>query len=261
MHHSDLTTAVLFGSGNVATHLGRVLAASGINWLQVYSRNLHNAGTLASQLSAQPIDDPSLADTSADLWLIAVSDDAIAPLAGLLPSFKGIVAHTAGSVSMDVLSKFIHAGVLYPVQTFSKETKPDPANIPLLIEGSDKETTQRLMALAGFISDQVLEAGSRQRELLHLTAVLSCNFVNHLYAISSSILEQEALSFDLLRPLIEETTRKALSMPPYLAQTGPAVRNDRIVLSKHLEMLASNSHYKAIYKAITDHILKFYGHI
>lgn len=260
MNHSNISTAVLFGSGNVGTHLGRALAASGVKWLQVFSKTMENAAVLAHRLGAEPITEVEKADQKADLWLIAVSDEAIAPLVERLPPFRGIVAHTAGSISLEVLSKFNFSGVFYPFQTFSKEVKLNPVEIPVLIEGSDGETKQRLLFLARLISAQVIEASSKQRVWLHLTGVFSSNFANHLYALSEELLSRQNLPFNLLAPLIQETTRKALSMPPASAQTGPAVRNDRVILTKHLQMLSEDEKLQEIYRVLSNHILAFHGH-
>ncbi len=253
-------TAVLLGAGNVATHLGLALEAAGIKWLQVFSRTPENAGILARKLNAEPITEVARANVKADLWLISVRDEAMAPLIAGLPSFNGLVAHTSGSVSLEVLAQFPFHGVFYPFQTFSKSVELKSAEFPILVEGSDPKTTQSLLSLAGAVSGNVKEATSKSRAMLHLAAVFSCNFVNHLYALSSQLLEDQSLSFDLLKPLIEETTRKALSMPPRLAQTGPAVRNDRAVVSRHLEMLVGNPPLQEIYRQLSESIFSLYGH-
>jgi predicted short-subunit dehydrogenase-like oxidoreductase (DUF2520 family) len=260
MNPTKNLTAVLLGAGNVGTHLGQALDAAGVKWLQVFSRTPENAGTLARKLKAEPITDVARANVNADLWLISVRDEAMAPLIAGLPSFNGLVAHTSGSVSREVLARFPSHGVFYPFQTFSKSVELKSAEFPMLVEGSDPETTQSLLSLAGAISGNVKEATSKSRASLHLAAVFSCNFVNHLYALSSQLLEDQLLSFELLRPLIEETTRKALSMPPRLAQTGPAVRNDRAIVSRHLEMLAENPPLQEIYRHLSESILSLYGH-
>ena len=65
------------------------------------------------------------------------------------------------------------------------------------------------------------------------------------------------LPFDILRPLIQETFDKIQDLPPYDAQTGPALRNDEKTIETHLQML--NEDRQIIYKALTDSIQKTHG--
>ncbi|SFD86560.1 Rossmann-like and DUF2520 domain-containing protein [Thermophagus xiamenensis] len=254
-----ISSVVIFGSGNVATHLAKAFSSNGISIRQIYSRNYQHARALASQFNeTKAIEHPQQADTGADLWLIAVVDDAIKEIVSALPPFNGIVTHTAGSISMDVLSRFPHHGVFYPFQTLSKERKIDYNSLPLLIEGSDNVTTQKLLKLARTVSPIVSEADSGTRGILHIAAVFSCNFVNHLYTLSADLLANNGLSFDFLTPLIQETTRKILTMPPQKAQTGPAIRNDKTVMNKHLEQLKDNPTLKKIYQLMSENIIHYH---
>lgn len=254
----NITSVVLLGTGNVGTHLAKALTESGIEIRQIYSRSQENAEELALPKHIQAISDLKEADDTVDLWLISVSDDAIPEIAHSLPDFDGIVAHTAGSIPMEVLSRFKKSGVFYPFQTLSKERKIDYNDVPFLIEGSDEETTQKLLRLAGILSAKVSRADSSLRATLHIAAVLSCNFVNHLYSLSADLLESGGLSFKYLTPLIKETTQKILYMSPREAQTGPAIRNDKDVMEKHLERLENNPSLREIYRLLSNDILKYH---
>ena len=90
---------------------------------------------------------------------------------------------------------------------------------------------------------------------MHVAAVFACNFVNHCYDIASQILEKEGISFDVLLPLIEETTKKISEITPHEAQTGPARRGDSDVMNAHLQQIDSASMkdiYTLLSKSITD---------
>jgi pyrroline-5-carboxylate reductase len=69
---------VIMGSGNVATVLGRKFKAAGHRILQVYSRNAAAASELAYRLGSESTNYKSTINRSADVYLVAVSDDAIA---------------------------------------------------------------------------------------------------------------------------------------------------------------------------------------
>jgi predicted short-subunit dehydrogenase-like oxidoreductase (DUF2520 family) len=243
----------LLGSGNVATHFGEALRAAGAEIQQVYSRKLVHARALAKQLDAKATDKlASVAD--ADVYLIAVKDDA---LPGIVKRFKkqnGIVLHTSGGLSLDVLAQFPNRGVLYPLQTLSKSRKIDLADVPLCIEAGDHITLASLDEIAGAMSDHVYHLSSAQRQAAHLSAVFACNFTNQLYAIAEELLKEQKLPFDLLRPLILETAAKVQQLSPAAAQTGPALRNDRTVMEKHLALLKGHPELKKIYRKLSKRI-------
>lgn len=97
-----------------------------------------------------------------------------------------------------------------------------------------------------------------QRQYLHLTAVFTCNFVNHLFAQGKEIADEQNIPFEYFLPLITETTEKIYTMSPRLAQTGPAVRNDTDILKLH-ENLITNNLQKEIYTIMNASIQKMYG--
>ena len=69
---------VIIGSGNVATVLGRKFKTAGHSIVQIYSRNARAASELAYEWDTESTNYISLINRNADLYLVAVSDDAIA---------------------------------------------------------------------------------------------------------------------------------------------------------------------------------------
>ncbi|MEC3878269.1 Rossmann-like and DUF2520 domain-containing protein [Parapedobacter sp. 10938] len=247
---------VLLGSGNVATHLGDALVQAGHRITQVYSPTEAHAQALADPLGAAAINHPTAIDVQADIYIIAVKDDVLATVAAQLPNtLRGTVVHTAGSVDMAVLAAHTaNYGVLYPVQTFSKAKAVDFSTIPLAVEASGEAALARLEELAGSLSKRVFRCDSKQRLSLHTAAVFACNFTNHFYTIAADILNEHGLEFDLIRPLILETAQKVMEHAPKDAQTGPAVRNDRHTMEKHLALLEANPALAKLYRLISERI-------
>jgi predicted short-subunit dehydrogenase-like oxidoreductase (DUF2520 family) len=251
----------LIGAGNVAWHLSRALEMVGHRITEVHSRQIANAQLLVKQLyDATPTQQLNLLDTAADLVLIAVPDKAISEVVEKLQvPFDVIVAHTSGTQSIDLLAKFgDKAAVFYPLQTFTKTKQVDFTKVPICIEAKSEATLDLLGDIATSLSEEVYQLTSAQRQVLHLSAVVACNFANHLWAISKEILDQADMDFELLHPLIVETTEKALQMPPKDAQTGPAKRGDKEVLQKHLELLKEMPHYQKIYQLMTESIISMH---
>ncbi len=249
---------VLLGTGNLATRLGIALRAKGIEIIQVYGRTESSAARLANLPGTLFISTKKEIITDADLYILAVSDDAIPDVIADLPIREQLIVHTAGSVSMNILATVSkNYGVFYPLQTLSKQKEVDFSTVPICIEANSAENLAKLRALAAIISDQVVQVDSVQRKQLHLAAVFVSNFVNHFYSIGEKLLLEKQLDFDLLKPLIMETANKAMLFSPQTVQTGPAIRNNKTIMDQHLKMLAQHPNWQKLYELISRDIHTF----
>lgn len=249
--------AVIIGSGNLATHLALALNDAGVNIEQVYSRDMEHAQALSLRLHhCEAISSLSHITPDAHIYIIAIKDDAIAGVAQQISAVvkNGIVIHTAGSVAMDALKPAArHYGVLYPMQTFSKNREVNFSGVPCFIEASDTKTLSTIKTIAEKICHTVQVADSHKRERLHLAAVFANNLVNHCYRMAECVLEEQNIDFNLLLPLITETARKVHTMRPKEAQTGPMVRYDVKVMNKQINML-KDERQKEIYRLMAADI-------
>lgn len=247
---------VLIGAGNLATHLGKALHAAGHDMVQVFSRTMQSAETLASLLDAEPLTDIAQVRDDADVYIFSVKDSALEQLISqLCGGEKKVFLHTAGSMPMSVFrGKALHYGVLYPMQTFSKQREVDFSIIPCFIEANDEFALKQIEGLAGQISHRVYQLSSEDRKYLHLSAVFACNFANHCYAASQELLQQHGIPFDVMLPLIDETAAKVHGMTPKEAQTGPAVRYDENVIGKQIRLLENQPYFQKIYDCMSKSI-------
>ena len=247
---------VLIGAGNLATHLGKALHAAGHDMVQVFSRTMQSAETLASLLDAEPLTDMAQVRDDADVYIFSVKDSALEQLISqLCGGEKKVFLHTAGSMPMSVFrGKALHYGVLYPMQTFSKQREVDFSIIPCFIEANDEFALKQIEGLAGQISHRVFQLSSEDRKYLHLSAVFACNFANHCYAASQELLQQHGIPFDVMLPLIDETAAKVHGMTPKEAQTGPAVRYDENVIRKQIQLLENQPYFQKIYDCMSKSI-------
>ncbi|MCL4856058.1 MAG: DUF2520 domain-containing protein [Flavobacteriales bacterium] len=245
------------GSGNVASHLAIALFRNNFSIKQVFSKSFKNANSLAKKVNAQPIESLSQLSNNAELYIIAVPDDAIENIVNQFPFKDKLVVHTSGSVNLDSFSKkqFQHFGILYPLQTFSKKIAVDFKHIPFCLEANTSANLKVIEKIAKQLSDKVYKVNSEQRKLLHLAAVFACNFSNNMYQIAYNICQQNQLNFDILKPLIVETANKIVNQTPLEAQTGPAKRNDVKTIEKHLALLDNQKKYQEIYRLVTENIL------
>ncbi|MBQ6561543.1 MAG: DUF2520 domain-containing protein [Paludibacteraceae bacterium] len=264
---------VFLGSGNVATHLSQALNHSmSDDVVQVYSPTAENAKSLAELLSCGYCTDINDVDVNADIYICSVKDSVQRQVwLALKKHFNDsnvtlaekIVVHTAGALAMDgedgLSGVFPNCGVVYPVQSFSKQRSVNLSHTPFLIEATIPSTLEKLRRLVATVSDRCYEATTRQRNALHPAAVFASNFANHMYAIAHRLMEKNGLPFDILIPLIQETAQKVMEVAPVAAQTGPAVRGDEAVMSKQEKGLNEdgNETELEIYRLVSQNIQKY----
>lgn len=228
---------------------------AGYRIVQVYSRTADAARALACPLGVPYTDSLDAVSTEAHIYIACVADEALPAIAARVASADEdkIFLHTAGSVSMDVWrdAGAGHYGILYPLQTFSKERAVDMRRVSLFVEASDEATLQATELLARSLSDKVYRADSVVRAQLHIAAVFACNFTNAMYGVAHQLLGKHQLPFDVLLPLIDETAAKVHILTPHEAQTGPAVRGDREVMQRHLDALAQMPELQHLYEQIS----------
>ena len=247
----------LIGSGNVATHLAAALKNAGHRIVQVYSRDAQHAAMLAYHVGAEAIDNLAAINPDADMFIISVKDDVIVEMVKMLAGYQKLIVHTSGATNLNDLLVFTDkAGVLYPLQTFSKTKEVDFWTVPLCIEAANDAIKVELRQLAATISNHVYDVNSADRKILHLAAVFACNFPNYLYAVAQQLLASHELSFDMLKPLILETAQKVQTQLPASVQTGPAVRNDRVTMDVHLQMLKAEPYWQEVYTLLSQGIIK-----
>lgn len=227
-----MISIVIVGSGNVAAHL--------------YNAFFKASGFIVTQINSRALEEIQ----KADITIIAVSDDAIAEVSSKIEN--DFVVHTSGSVGINTLKNKNRKGVFYMLQTFSKDKTVDFSKVPFCLEAENKQDYELLKKLASAIGKKIYSISSEQRKTLHVAAVFVNNFTNHLYKIGNDICKKNNISFDILKPLIQETALKIEQLPPEKAQTGPAIRKDEKTIKNHLNLLDKNQ--QKIYKILTKSI-------
>lgn len=243
-----MISVVIFGFGNVGQHLYKAFRKKKVNVVQVYSPSLE----VSEKKGTQFINDVSQV-AEADVYIIAIKDDAIPSFSASLPFKNRLVVHTSGTSALKSISEHQRRGVFYPPQTFSKDAKLKWKNIPICIEAENEKDLQLLKKLGGKLSNNVVAISTDKRQELHLGAVWVNNFSNHLFHLAEDFLKEANVDFDLLKPLMLETVKKLNSISPAEAQTGPAKRHDKKTMEAHLTLLKDPKH-KEIYTLLSESI-------
>lgn len=249
---------VIIGSGNVATVFGKLFLKKGHEIVQVTGRNNIAVKKLARQLKTTAEINFQNIFPNADLYIIAVSDDAVEKVAAEIFLKNKLIVHTAGAVSKDVLKNVSeNYGVIYPLQSIRKELKHLP-EMPLLVDGNSEETKNKLLKIAKTISSNVEFANDKARLNYHAAAVIVSNFSNHLFALTKDFCRHKKIDFTFLFPIIKETVWRIEEQEPSEMQTGPAIRNDKETMKKHEELLSSNYYLGKIYRLMSKSIESYY---
>jgi predicted short-subunit dehydrogenase-like oxidoreductase (DUF2520 family) len=249
----------IIGTGNVATHLARIFSQSGHTIDSIIGRNLEAGQQLAKSVNARFFSDIQQAQSNNDLYILAVKDDAIKQVSILLKKVQGLVVHTSGITSLNVLNTHERVGVFYPLQSLSKNISVSPQMIPILTEALNSDDELILGKLAKSCGMPTYSVNSADRQLVHLAAVFANNFTNYLYHISNQILTEKNIPFSLIQPLIEETAHKIRQSLPEMVQTGPAYRNDNNTIEAHLKLLQEIPQYRQVYDILSQGISNMKG--
>lgn len=252
----------IIGTGNMAWFLARRLKERNYECIGVYGRNAKSATILANEIYANTCGSISDVKDNADICIMAVSDQAIEELAQHLSLHSTILAHTAGSISIEATA---HAAedrvVIWPVYSILKTDLPIHREIPCAWEASSEKAKYYAKAVIDSFTDISFEAKEQQRNWLHLSAVLSNNFINHLLTICEDICKKQNIPFAVLQPIIKQTFERSLHHAPSDMQTGPAKRGDSATINKHLRLLSQNPEWQQVYKALSNAIEKMYSDI
>ncbi len=250
---------VIIGAGNVGHHLAHIFAESG-NTVYIWSRTPKHAQETANSCRALILDTITDIPEETDFCIAALNEDAIDDVCLKLPQFRGILLHTAGSLSIDLLKPYSdRCGVLYPLQTFTKSRTPDYKAIPVFIEATNKADLHEIFMLATDNFQTVMQLNSEKRKFIHLAAIFACNFVNASLVATEEIAAVNQLDFQLFRPLIQETIDKTRNSLPSNNQTGPALRNNFQIIENHMQLLdVHHPHLKYMYSSITNYIKQYF---
>lgn len=245
---------VIIGTGNVAFVLGRKLKKSGFIITQVFGRNAGNAAALADELECSSCNLWEEISTDGDIYLAAITDNALYELDQHLVLRNQLVLHTAGSVPMKALERVsTNFGVLYPLQSLRKELDV-LTEIPLLVDGNNSTAKELAWSMAAKLSSNISTSNDEERLKLHVAAVFINNFTNHLYAVAECFCRQESVDFSMLLPLAMETAKRIAFQSPALLTTGPAFRNDEVTINRHLDLLIAYPRIQKLYRQMTESI-------
>jgi predicted short-subunit dehydrogenase-like oxidoreductase (DUF2520 family) len=223
---------ILVGPGRAGLALSLRLSDSGHSIVGVIARDRAAADIAAARLDSVPLSwEEEL--PSADLVVVAVRDDAIAPVAERLAPVSSRVesaVHLSGLAPVSALGGLDgpELGSFHPLQTL-----PDAEVGASMLEGAWGGVTadsdllaDRLFALATSIGMHPFELDDAAKPLYHAAAAAAANYPLAALAISERLFAAAGVPFEAAGPLVAAVVANAMSMGPHDALTGPIVRGD-----------------------------------
>ncbi|MCU1245549.1 MAG: hypothetical protein JWN02_1459, partial [Acidobacteria bacterium] len=207
-----------------------------------------STGRVAELLGAPRREIEELAAKS-DLLLIAVSDRAIAGVAGQIPQGPAIIFHASG-----VLQAVRGGFSLHPLKVLPPAGEPSDLEGALLVfEGNHRPVAESVAAAVGARFAEVTPEG---KALYHAGAVFGANYVAALLEIASELLARAGIedAREELAALAESAVRNWSAHTDARRFTGPAARGDGEVLERHLAALAGDPQVTEIYRLLVDRI-------
>ncbi len=213
-------------------------------------------------LSVGPGDEPPPWIAQLTVIILAVPDDAIRPLAGVLADAgtigsQQVVLHLSGVHGQEALGPLVGSraalGSLHPLQTISE---PERAAERLkgawaAVEGMPRavEAAERLAQDVGL---RPFRIASQAKAMYHAGAVFASNYFVVVEAVAQRLLRHAGLTdaeaWQALRPLVEGTLENLARLGPSGALTGPVARGDEATVRRHVEALTQDD--AALYRVL-----------
>lgn len=260
-------TIGVIGPGRAGSALGRSLHQAGYSIAAIGGRNPDNVRALAEELDARPCQSPATTIDLADLTIVAVPDDVIAPLAGemaqALCSAAGKAAvHLSGAQDRTPLKPLaeqgsLRIGVFHPLQTFRRG--PGAAeNVAGTYFGIDADgpLREQLTRMAADLHGHAFDLTHVDHALYHAAAVFAANYPTMLLAEAIYLAAQagmdEATARRGMTALLAGAVNNLRDLAPSEAITGPAARGDEGTIRKHLEALSRDPELQRLYRLLAD---------
>lgn len=238
----------IIGTGLVGACLSNYFLDRGLNIRQIVTRKVNRS----HQYGIEYITNIANLD-AVDLVLVCVTDSALQEVISQIPESQ-FTAYTSGALPLNQFSRRNNLAVFYPLQSFAHLNRSAIPQIPILLEAQSEENLVDLKEFAGRFFARVFEINSEKRAQLHVAAVFANNFSNHMIHLAELYCKENNLPFELLLPLILETSRKWENHSAADLQTGPAWRGDQIVMNEHIKMLRPE--WIELYDTISSSIRK-----
>lgn len=242
----------LIGAGRVGCTLARLWAAQGAFRIQaVLSRRPLAAQALVASLGQGEVVDDLAALPAADVWLLAVPDTQIAPVAAALAALPGMAPamawHCSGFLCADQMAPLQARGwalaSTHPALSFA-DAALALGQFPGTVCALEGDAPAVVAAQAAYtaIGARCFTLRAADKPLYHGAAVFASNFLPVLQAVATELWRGTGVPPewvpDLANGFLQRVAANVQALGPRAALTGPAARGDVAVVQAQGEAMA-----------------------
>jgi predicted short-subunit dehydrogenase-like oxidoreductase (DUF2520 family) len=240
----------LIGTGRVGSVLAAALAATGHPVIAATGGSPDSLARAARLLPGVPLLPADEVAARAELVLVAVPDDVLAPLVAGLAELGAwrrgqLVVHTSGAHGAGVLAPAARAGArtiaMHPAMTFTGAA----GDVDRLAGTTFGVTTEHPAAAGALVADlggELVEVAEADRPLYHAALVVGANHLVTLVNEAADLLARAGVAEPdrVLGPLLHAALDNALRSGD-AALTGPVSRGDAGTVAGHLQVLGERA--------------------
>lgn len=235
-----MKTVNLIGCGRVGQTLGRLMAREG----QVRVQDLLTRSQASAEQALNFIGSGRavghLSDLRpADLWLLAVPDGQIAPVAAALAACDSLppalAFHASGALGADILKSLQYQGwqvaSAHCLLSFASPALAlaQFAGTPCALEG-DAQALAELRPLFTRLGAECFDVQTQDKMLYHAGAIFATNFLPVLQDLAEQLWQHTGMPAPMRQhlraSLLKNSVDNITSLGPQAALTGPAARGD-----------------------------------
>ncbi|WP_312514570.1 Rossmann-like and DUF2520 domain-containing protein [Massilia sp.] len=261
----------LVGAGHVGRVLGRLFAEHGVFALQdVLTRSRASADAAVAFIGAGQACTDVTAMRAARVWLLAVSDDQIAPACAALAEAHdlqgALVLHCSGAKASNELQAAREHGALvasvHPIRSFADPdaVARDFGGTFCGIEG-DAGALALLAPAFEAIGARTVAIDAAAKTVYHAAAVFASNYL--VTVLDAALRAYQAagvpedVARELVRPLASESMANVFRLGPAAALSGPVARGDLATVARQQQALkewdaATGDLYQALVPLTAD---------
>ena len=261
-----MKTINLIGGGRVGQTLGRLLARDGQYRVQdLLTRSQASAEQALAFIGSGRAIRRMVDLRPADLWLLAVPDGQIAPVATALAAcdhlLPATVFHASGALSADLLKPLQDKGwqvaSAHCLLSFASPALAlqQFAGTPCALEG-DAQALAELRALFTRLGAQCFDVRAQDKMLYHAGAIFATNFLPVLQDLAEQLWQHTGMPLPMVQhlraSLLQNAVNNITALGPQAALTGPAARGDlALVASQGQAVLQWNNSAGQAYQALS----------
>jgi predicted short-subunit dehydrogenase-like oxidoreductase (DUF2520 family) len=242
-------TLNLVGAGHVGRALGRLFAAGGAFALQdVLTTSTASAAEAVAFIGAGRACASAAEMRPAQVWMLAVGDDAIGPVCETLAQdgklAGAVVFHCSGAKASNALQAAVDAGAyvasVHPIRSFA-----DPVAVAAGFAGTfcgiegDPDALALLEPAFEAIGARLVRIDPAAKTVYHAAAVFASNYlvtvVDAALRAYAAAGVPEAVARELAQPLATEAVANVFRIGPEAALSGPVARGDFATVARQQE--------------------------